>query len=312
MDYNILETFWSSNNINNLVKFYEFINSPEKAYNFSIQREKSRIKIYHHKSSSNICFIIPTISINNFLMDPYWNFVSKFDAIIVESSGQYFNYARSINCGITEALNYNYKTLILSNDDMEVVDNKNKLLKEIENLEDFDVILPTKIRKMDSTFSISDKFSIVNFNLTTRYMKYINWIINKNDNFNEFKSILNLINGYKYTVFEGSGNKKLDSFILRFLKVRYKNICLFNSFGIFKRDVLENQKMDEAFINGKEDYEFVIRLINNKFSFVKSSFRISDIGGKSLNIYNNNLRKLKDLLSELILNYYIVNNFNVK
>lgn len=306
----MLENLWSSNNLDNLIKFYKFINNPEKAYNFSINRKKPDIKIYHHhNNNSSICFIIPTISIDNFLKTSYWNLVSRFDAVIVESGGQYFNYARSINNGICEALKYDYKTLILSNDDMEIIDNSDKLLEEIENLREFDIILPTKIRKGKSNFSISNQFNIVNFNAITRYTNYINWFINKNANFNEFRAILKGIDGYKYTIFEGSGNKKLDNLILKFLKIKYGKIPLFNSFGIFKRSVLEKENMDETFINGKEDYEFVIRLVNDKFSFGKSAFRIADIGGQSLNKYNNNLRILKDLLSELILNYYIENYF---
>ena len=305
MDYNTLEELWSSNNLDNLVKFYKFVNSPEKAYDFSINRRKADIRVYHLNNHSRLCFIIPTISVDEFLKTPYWGLVSEFDAIVVESYGQYFNYARSVNHGIREALKYDYSTLILSNDDMIVIDNKDKLLGEIENLKEFDVILPTKVRTHRSSTYIADQFSIVNLDLIAKSITYIGWFMAENSTFNAFRAIFNDLDGYKYTVFESGSGKGTNNLILKFLKTKYDKLPLFNSFGIFQRPVLENENMNEAFINAREDYEFIVRLVNDKFSFVKSSFKIADIGGQSMNKYYSSMRGLKSLLSELILNYFI-------
>ena len=81
------------------------------------------MKIYSTSGSRKVIVIVPTMSIAGSLFEQFANSLSKTaeqkpTIISVESYGPEFNYAKSINAGIQEALAYNPDFLILSNDDI--------------------------------------------------------------------------------------------------------------------------------------------------------------------------------------------------
>lgn len=81
------------------------------------------MKIHSACGSRKVIVIVPTMSITGSLFEQFSNSLSKTaeqkpTIISVESYGPEFNFAKSINAGIQEALKYNPDFLILSNDDV--------------------------------------------------------------------------------------------------------------------------------------------------------------------------------------------------
>ena len=304
MDYEELENLWDMNTLSALEKFYGEVNSPGKAIEFSLKRKKADVSIHYKNNGNKMCFVIPTSSFNEFTKGNYWKFISKFDTIIVESNGKFFNYAHSMNTGIREALNYGYSKIVLSNDDMMPIDSVNDLNSYAERKSEPEFILPAKVKlSPTNNFTISDTFNLVKRNSLYNFFNAINWRLLHKKNAKYMIKITKKFVNLDYAVVEGFNRRVLNSLLVPMLDVRLKNVPLFNSFGIFDAEILQKEQFDTSFINGKEDYDFIIRILRDKYSFSKSTFRIGDIGGLSLSKYNSGLRPIKDLLGDLILNH---------
>ncbi|MDG7000259.1 MAG: hypothetical protein JRN15_14240 [Nitrososphaerota archaeon] len=81
------------------------------------------IKIHSIQGTRRIAIIVPTLSATGSLFEQFMDSLSKTTeqkptVISVESHGPEFNYAKSINAGIHEAMTHNPDFLILSNDDI--------------------------------------------------------------------------------------------------------------------------------------------------------------------------------------------------
>lgn len=299
-----LENLWSENTVSSLKNFYKEINSPEKAVKFSKNRSREEVKIYHNRNDKNACVVIPTANFERFAKTNYWPYISRLDTIVVESNGKYFNYAYSMNSGINEALNYGYTNIIISNDDMIPAESIESLEFLVERELNESILLPRKVRTSPIDHpTTSNEFYIANRNVVYKFINYINLFKSHHKELKDVLEITSKFSHFKYSIFEGTDFRLINHILKSFLKTELHKIPLFTSFGIFDANILEKERYDTLFINSREDYDLMIRLSTSGIHIERISFKIADIGGQTMNSYNNNLRIIKDLIGDLILNY---------
>ncbi len=123
------ESLWSSRDPLDIKRFYTLNPTIGDLVRFSIQRRRAPITLKKKNFASNteLVVVVPTIDAKSGLGSNVARLFDPFPIVIVESSGPYFNYATSVNAGIREALKYNPEWIVISNDDMKLIDPPSKL-----------------------------------------------------------------------------------------------------------------------------------------------------------------------------------------
>ena len=127
-----LNRLFTSKNVDDVIKFYDHFDTAEQLIQWMKNRPSAPMKIYEVEGDKDIIIVIPTADHNGKFAKSCADEIFKGQKIIfVESSGKFFNFARSVNDGVKYALKYKPRWIILSNDDMYKIDNfkflKNRL-----------------------------------------------------------------------------------------------------------------------------------------------------------------------------------------
>ena len=143
-----LNDLWDSNKITDLFDFYDRINSLNDIRDFSNQRPTPNIKVHKilNDVNSDITVVIPTMDTNGKYSEDMISFFHPLDVVLVESSGKYFNYSRSLNAGIRIAQELGKEWIIISNDDMIPISPVSKLIEEVKQIKEIAFLVPTRIR----------------------------------------------------------------------------------------------------------------------------------------------------------------------
>ena len=125
---------YGSNRYEDAIKFFEYFESSGDLINWMRERTKAEPNIYIVNGSKDVVVVVPTANYNSALA-VYCrnNLFNGLQIIFVESNGKYFNYSHSVNKGIEVALTFNPKWVIISNDDMQMIDPPSVLLKELNH-----------------------------------------------------------------------------------------------------------------------------------------------------------------------------------
>lgn len=309
MEIALLEDLWSSNEPRKLLNFFSKVKTPYEAFLFASERKKSEPVIDFNNNYSKICFVIPTKNTELFKKSDYWKTVSNYDVVVTESNGRYFNYAKSVNSGINEALKGDYDWIIISNDDMQDFGLKGTIETVLAKQSSRDMIYlsnnygSVNLEKMNF-------FSVVEYNGIYKYISYAHEILeharNNDKSMLEIK-ILRLIDSLKFSVFFHPKHTFPDNLLRKILKFKYMSVPTFTSFGAFRPQVLENEKFDDLFINGGEDRDLAIRLKIGEYAYTNYPFKVKPMGGggQSLNSFNGGLRSAKNVLNSLLLSYKV-------
>ena len=103
------------------------------------ERPKGTAYIHEVEGNKVIVVVIPTADFNGkYARECRENIFKGLHLIFVESAGipdPYFNYAHNCNIGISKAMEYNPKWVILSNDDMKKIDDVEVLVRSLKSLE---------------------------------------------------------------------------------------------------------------------------------------------------------------------------------
>jgi len=302
----LLRLFFSKKK-EDILSFYNHIDSYEGLLAFLQNLPKPAIKTYigNADQPNDIILVIPTPDINNKDVIKIKSYFKNFKIIFSVSSGSYFNFSRSMNTGIKEALRLNPSWIILSNLDIEPAFNTD-IMREFLNDSVEDVIVPRIVSKegreqqLVCNYRFSDSsiiYKLFNLSFLMRFFPvylrgqfYINKInISKNMPI-RFIQI----------------NKKLgqDSNIKSYIidSLFRSRLCYLNvqPFSIIRSYVFKENLFDETFFNGGEDTELSIRLMRNGYSFMYCpKFTIIRDMGKYLG--NSEIRLLRNAVLALIL-----------
>lgn len=213
------------------------------------------MKIYRIDQKNKLYVVVPTPDYNNELTKKFISSISSSKIyptiIIVESSGKEFNFSKSMNTGILEALHCNPEYIMLSNNDVFPTqeDWAETLISSLMAFKSTAYAVPSLINSrsllnVDPVIKMPNRFIVNTF--THLYFilpeKILPLIAKIRDNF-AYKNI----------------NKTSDNNNLYKIKTPY-NVLNCQPISLFKADALENiGYFDEQFKNGVEDFDLTIR-----------------------------------------------------
>lgn len=278
-----LEQLWQSDNISDNLRFFESINSAEDIIEFSRKRPNPDIKIYKRGADeSEIKFIIPTINPNSEMCKNIEKLYGNYSVFFIESSGQFFNYAKAINHGIEQIVNNEKNTsyIAISNDDIILDKISITKLPNIEmNAKQAYCLTPNNgdysgeeviLKKQGRILGIKD---ILFGKMSDDFIRLqIVRMLNKKKI--EFPKVI-------------SGNYFIDRLIFNFdQKFQHAHdtskIINFADFGIFNIEILKKYRFDETYINGWEDWDLSYRLNQADIKFSRLNFRFNRVGHASI------------------------------
>ena len=298
-----------SNDIKKIYEFYESFKDANSLISWMRERSKGKTSIYEYPGSKDITVVIPTTDVNSELAKSCRNSIYRGLQIIFVESGlprdNYFNYAHSCNVGIKRALELGSKWIIVSNDDMEKIDDVSQLTEELNHIEQ-----DTHVIWTEETKTLQHSFNILKTTFLFRILINLSAILCL---FSEHSKIKTLSLFKKYDIYLTPKYANSNSSLFQMLL--YKGVethkvagpfAIYNS--NFIRNVLDNSLFDETFINGFEDTWLGINIDLRNIKCGIINFKINPIGGVSLG--KGYLRYLRNFANLALYNSYVYNGVN--
>ena len=237
---------------------------------------KSEVDVRPIRSLLNpfIAAVVPTINFNSDRARKVSDFFSPYPVIFVESSGPYFNYARSCNKGIEAALRLKPTWIIVSNDD-------------IVPLQPFLDLVNTLSNAKGSIYTVTDpsrkgghggRAFITKMNAFGLVFELFQLLLNR-----DFVSIQVIVRfGLKKNSYcTGDLDTFFPKLISHFGKQKSVEYKSFSDFCIFKADILEKFRFNENFWNNYEDRELSYRLFKAGYELSILPFKLGSVGDVS-------------------------------
>jgi len=283
--------YFTSDDSNKIIEFYSGFEDRDQLIQWMRERPKGVANIYEVEGDKEIIVVIPTADFNGkYAKECRGDIFKGLHMVFVESGGRgdfYFNYAHNCNVGIRKAMEYNPKWVVISNDDMERVDDIKKLTEKLMSLPYVNPHLIYCEDRKNSTNAVKLGSSTFIRNLlyyiATRYTRNI---ISFERKF-----------GIGYLV-------ALSSFPYNlFFRVKHTFPAV-GDFAICSSELLKLHLVpfDETFINGGEDIDFSLSIYLKSHTYSTINFKIKSIGG---GVLGKKGRMLKDVLNLSYLNYKI-------
>jgi len=293
MDY--LNNLFTSKDPEDILRFYDYFDNRDQLIKWMKDRPKGNYRIVEFNNEENdIIVVIPTMDINGKFAKTCRDEIFKGLHIIFVESGignYYFNFAHNCNAGIKKAMEYNPKWIVLSNDDMYKIDDVEKLLQQLEKIDNnkFGICYaypPAKYYSVTKYVSKPRKIRYL-INIFLPKDKKIPFIIK-----NKFK--------VKYLI---SGTEITDFFL-------YKKIFKYTdtiSFGILSSKMVEELLhsdgfvYDPVFINCHEESDLAIRIHRSHWQTCWINYKIGFYIGASLGLGFK--RTIRDTISSVYFSY---------
>jgi hypothetical protein len=304
-----LENLWSSGTVEGLLKFYSLMTEPEQLFIFSRNRPSADIRLYRYNwdLDKRIILVVPTANFAH-MLPRIPNLFSGIPILFVESSGQFFNYSRSVNRGISEALKFNPDWIILSNDDVWPLHPLDRLTEQLSKVPD-DALPVVKPSGSHATICVMFPFAMtvvatkLLYSLSTDSVKrFFGLKISKNINNLWF----HLLQQYGVTHLPRSLPNLIDAGFYDKINPQIHRRIYINGgdFSIFPRSVAKLARFDETFINGAEDHDIGMQFFPaDRVQFL--NYTIESMGGATLSPTprSKEIRALKEVLDYTYLYY---------
>ena len=266
--------YFTSNDPNKIIEFYNGFDNREQLIQWMRERPKGVANIYEVEGDRDIIVVIPTADFNGKYARECRDNIFKGLHIIFVESGEvpdpYFNYAHNCNVGIRKAMEYNPKWIVVSNDDMNKIDEPSILLESLRKLElnkpGCDLVFAAPVFPY-----ISESAMIVKPRISR---KLVNTIIGRKANGIGF-SILQRFN-VEYLL-----KYNFSFFDFLFYKPVFEYTCVV-SFGIFRPEfLLKNKSKFGVFFSFGEDDQISIFAAASHSRVCYSNYKIKPEIGKS-------------------------------
>lgn len=293
MDYR--NNYFISAELKKILDFYKGFRTRDELIKWIMERPYGNYRIEEVGDNKDIIVVIPTKDIEGqFARECREKIFNGLHIVFVESgyNNFYFNYAHNCNAGIEKALQYNPKWIIVSNDDVNIIDPPEKLIEVIksDSNRDKDVLFCYPPAEYHSRYALISK--------QTLRRDIVNYIMGKYEK--ELFSLEHKL-GIKYIV--GTTLLKYRLFYSNKYKLLYTG-----SFGIFSSQFIQNyfdhRLFDENYINGSEDIDLAWKIAQKEIKVGFVNYRIKDLIGGSIGPYDIR-RKLQGIVNECYMNYKI-------
>jgi len=294
-----LNSFFTSNNPEDIIKFYSFFRDRDSLIKWMKERPKGHYDIIEVEGNKDIIVVIPTADFNGKFAKACRDDIFKgLHMIFVQSGGKedyYFNIAHNLNAGFKKALEYNPKWIIWSGDDMYRIDDVEVLKKELSKIDNY--IVNQVFTKPSLFHSIPAKFG------KPRLIRPIILAIFRR------KKCKNIFDSLRITLIENKIEKKfrVKYYFAPLNSIDIKNgytLISFTDFGIFSAEYIKKNQgvlFDDTFINAQEDHDAILKFFIDKNNYIIIDYKIGDYVGSSLG--NGIIRDLRDIAGYIYLNY---------
>jgi len=271
-----LEELYWSDRLDPVIRFYSHFRNPQELILWMKGRHRGILRVEVREGDGEIAVVIPTPNLQGERAERARRLFRGFLTILVESRGRMFSYAVSVNAGVKEALRWNPRWIVVSNDDVLQVEGLGEVRERTE--------------------SLNHKREAIIYAREGRYHSYWVHLVKVNRSFPHLMRLYGLISGDKRIWVQGLlrtkyGEKlraelesiphfmlgRLSALSLALAGERKCDFLNFGSFGIFSRGtVREGELMDPTFINSHEDVELSLRVRERLISNLRV---VEEIGG---------------------------------
>ncbi len=287
----ILNDKFNSKDYRNVAKFYDEFRDRSDLIQWMKDREIGKADVYEISGDSTVVVVILTRDhTSEFPRSCAKQIFTGLHIIYVENgyNDSFFNFSRSSNVGLTEAMRLQPEWIIQASDDMFKIDGVSKLISELKALDNrkYDAVFTLPPSKYHSHRESIGKRNLVRslfystYNLSHRMRKQI-----------EDKYDIN------YMIRPGKGMSKL-------MLSNIETITLTQAFGIFSPNYLRKFSKgpyDPVYINNIEEFDLSYELNKEKKRLGYINYRVGDYVGMS---FGNGLdRWMRSLASEVYFNY---------
>lgn len=280
MNYTKLQKLYFSDNINDMIEFYKNIKNYNDLLKFikSIPLYIPEIYISNSYSRNDIIMVAPTPDHSNSDSIKLSEAFNEFKIIFVESAGERFNFANSMNTGIEKALTYNPQWIILANIDSYPMCDTLSLREKIQ-ASTSDILVPQiydERNKLNELISLKKNSWFIK--TIFKYGYYFKFVLPKYlwGQFIIYKyNILNDVSYYHFGKKKLKANTNYNYIISKYIFSRQKKYFInLQPFSIIRSDILQKNNFDTDFINGGEDTELSIRLLQQNYKLSVINFKI--------------------------------------
>ena len=286
-----LENLFFSNNTNDVIKFYDNFSSSKDLIDWFCARPRSPPRFYETQGSTNVIVVVTTANHEKDMAKECLKIYDGLKIIFVESSGRNFHYTHNCNAGLKRALKYKPEWVILSNDDMYMIDNINVLLRELKKIsnKDVKVLVGSKLGKESAGVGLSLVARRRYLSMLYREIKG-DWRSHYNDILNRF--------GAKYEIIPG-GTARLKLWPFYSYKKQFLAGGAFKAFSYEYLKRVNGNIYDEKLQYNLEDDDLFFSFDKNEYK--KINFRIGHLIGGTWGV--NPLRTLQGLYGTIYFNY---------
>ncbi len=263
------EALFRSQNPEDLVSLYQSFHSVADIRNFLCSRPKGKPTVVPHlgRGKPDCVAVVPTADASGPLASEFLRSFPHLDILLVESRGWGFNFAHSMNVGISAALELDPKWIVLTNDDLSPQSPWSEWRTEMDKREGTEWIKPTIYcdRKMLSSSWI----------LTLLNEDTISWKLGhrlsqrsgeKDGTYNVFLSFARKLGVPPVLPVKTEPLRGVSDHFLakRFRVTTVPTFLSVQPISIYRSSVLENTRFDERYTNALEDTDLSLRLAQEK------------------------------------------------
>ena len=297
--------YFTSNDPDKIIEFYNSFENRDQLIQWMKERPKGIANIHEVDGDKDVIVVITTADFDGkYAKECRENIFKGLHMVFVESgeiSNSYFNYAHNMNVGISRAMEYNPRWIVISNDDMYKIDDVSILKSQLEKIDPdkFYMVLSGETHY----HTVKSRFSSPRF--IRSYFSLINFIRNHRKE-GRFWKIISMKSSQKNL------EKKFSCFYVpndpkglsKYIYKKGFNYRCFMDFGIFSASYVKSlsyKLFDESFINAYEDHDISLKFYLQHLNYAVINYRIGDYIGSSLG--TGIPRELRNIASLSYLNY---------
>lgn len=264
-------SLFTSNDPEKILEFYASFSNMEELVEWMKERPRGVPLLKEIEGDEDITVVIPTMDYEgNFAKACRDEIFHGMRLIFVESTGDgdfYFNFAHYVNEGVKRALEYFPKWIVYSGDDMEKIDDVQKLKNGLStiNNKDYDVVFPSP----------------------SNYHTVPTYIGRRRLTYDIYKSLTSptmeeLYKKFGIDFFYAFPNMRSRAVFRRVSGTEFTNTT---AFGIFGYDFIKSNGgilFDDTYINEHEDIDLSFNILLKKARTTSITYRIKALRGSSM------------------------------